>query len=489
MIVTTNRVLKSDKFIKIGILLIIVTLNNLIQPSDLGVGRDQRDIQIIDSFGVTSADLFRIRSERRIIDRIFEAAQVLNERLAESSVDPTIIPAQFTLRNLAVLIDDGTYNTSPPARPAATALKRKYSQDARRNIPGLNPTYTQLLKEDIGAYHGNLYQSKGVWKGFEVSEYDWLKDVRIPTKLGLDEAVLLAIFFSHGTIIPQQKDKKRQNRVEFFGRNCDFSFYERNFLDLILKVHNIIPDRPSESRLQRMINGDKDGYTHNQPCYEINSLALVSWLQKDAGMSDSKEHRVIPSHISSEEQKLGFLKGVIASLGYMYLYPEYKRLKVNSPNPEFATGLEDISRDSGFSPRIIKNRLVEYSRPDILEMVRMGFFINPHHVEQSYEIAGSIIQPKPRIGKRNLNDDDLHLLAFLYNCNVRYQDILNHFNLAQNTTITHYLKEADRLGLNVVWRKNKLSNFRSIEEVLFYYQGLKQHNNPQAQSYQRSPSS
>jgi len=365
-----------------------MTLNNLLQPSDWLDTRKDRDQQLAEIFNITERDLREIRSEDRLIDRVMIGAELLLQRLLEYDVDPTVIPAQFTIRNLALLVDDGSYNRSPPVRGVVNAIKRRYPGISHAGRPGLNPTRTQFLREELGIYQGNLYEAGTKWEGFSVSEDDWLKDIRIPSKIGLEEAILLGILFSQGNLSPRNDQDRVNNRIELWGRNWDFEFYENVLAPLLGQIHNIIPAEPSDARRLIMTEGSDDGYTFNLPYYSISSLALVTWLQEDIGMSTSKEDRRIPSYIKTPEQKLGFLKGVIAGLGRVYVDSTRAKLEIDSHSPVFIQDLLRLSESLGYNPHVrIKNNLsnhygMGYARPDVRDMFAGGLFINPHHIKQ-----------------------------------------------------------------------------------------------------------
>lgn len=178
-----------------------MTLKNLVNRAEMkDLGRDERDALLIERLHVTTDDLLAIRRNKRVIDRIIEAAAILHQRLQEAGVDGSCISAQFTTDNLAYLINDGSIGSQ---RAVGKALKRRYrkKRDDIQRITGLQVPYTQLAREEIGAYSGNLYDAKKAWPKMSVSAYDWLKDVRIPCVIGREEATIIGIYLAVGNIV------------------------------------------------------------------------------------------------------------------------------------------------------------------------------------------------------------------------------------------------------------------------------------------------
>ena len=138
------------------------------------------------------------------------------------------------------------------------------------------------------------------------------------------------------------------------------------------------------------------GYTYKIPYLMISSLALVTWLQEDIGMSNSKRDRRVPNCISTPEQRLGFLEGVIASTGGIYQYPDKTIMCIRSLSPEFLRELLILSESLGYTPHLGNGRL-DYNKRDIATMVERGLFINSHHIRKS---SGITIHSSPPIQPR-----------------------------------------------------------------------------------------
>ncbi|MBI2655044.1 hypothetical protein HYX06_01325 [Candidatus Woesearchaeota archaeon] len=351
----------------------------------LVIDREQaiRDLNLMVAYFLTESDIDAIRSQETINERIIKGARTLVERLGSANVDPIYISAQITEENLALLVDDGSYETSPPVRAVYKALSRKYHdrRELSRLFFGLDIPLTQFLREDLGAYQGNLKLAKIMWPDLEVSQYDWAKSIRIPIRIGFEEGKLLGIFYGKGKIMPIGDDRKRESDVNIGCRDFDVDFHEQVLLPLIRKVHNIIL---TTAHCSQYVRGGENYYlTENLPNFEIYSLALVSWLQHSIGMEVQKEQRTVPSLLETHEQKLGFLVGVLASRGRIYSYPDKTMLRVGNMSGNFLDGLRTLSQKKGLNPFLTSHgHTLEYTKSDIMTMMQAGMLINPHHVRQ-----------------------------------------------------------------------------------------------------------
>ena len=370
-----------------------MTIKNLIIHSEMHeLPKWERDRYLVRKFHLAPGDLAHIRRESAF-ERTRKAAITLHERLSAAEIDESIIPSQFTLENLGYLIDDRSFST-PPNKLVANALKRRYQRDipgiVRRT--GLRPTYTQLLREELKIYGGNLYEAKRTWPLIEVSRYDWLKDMRIPTEIGLRESTLLGMLAVHGRIDVHSQNDSQIYSMELWGRNIDFRLYGEVTLPWIKAVFNDIPfnisEEPSTPNLPNpeltpvQENEEPNQYTRNVPGYRIDSLVLSSWLIKHMGFSTETGAITLPQ-LGEDEQKLGIFRGAIAGSARLYVQGTGKDLLriVNKGDPDYLRQVSGLGVACGYSPGG-SGPSVDFFRADLRKMVEDEVFVHPIHKEQ-----------------------------------------------------------------------------------------------------------
>ena len=374
----------------------MMVARNLVLKAEVNALEEQGQIDryLMDTFHVTYDDIRRIRSNHRMRERLLAATEILRDRLSSAGIDELVIPAQFTMYNLGLLIKDESLKSNPSAL-VHNVLKREYREqrDRVQELTGLSPTYTQLLREEFDIYLGNLYDAYKAWQhkgGFSVSDDDWLKSVRIPTELGLEEAVLLGIFLAQGEIHRHEEDEEH-HRLELWGRDIDFKFYEDTILPMIRRVHHEIPMNISEQVEERvrsaMARGEEvSQFSYNLPGYAITSLAIVSWLKNCFDFSTDSRRVNIPE-LDAEEHRRGLLAGLVSSDARLFIYQSPQKTTVvvnNIIDRGYLESFENLARSLGYSPSIrgrAKPSLV-FNKRDLRKMVDEGVIIHPYHIEQ-----------------------------------------------------------------------------------------------------------
>lgn len=439
-----------------------MTLKNLVKRAEIeALGRDERDAILRERFHVTADDLVAIRRNERVIDRVIEAAALLYQRLQEAGVERSCISAQFTINNLAYLIDNRRLSSQ---RAVGKALNRQYREkrdDVERRT-GLRVPYTQLLREEIGAYSGNLYDAKKMWPEICVSAYDWLKDVRIPCTIGRQEATLIGIYLSAGNIV--SSDGKHY-RLELWGRNDDFEFYE-TIDDMVLRMHNNKP-----ISLQKHSSG---GFTYNIPGREISSPAIMTWLLNHLQFSKNSTKKRVPLVLKTHEQRTGLLAGIIAAGARIYANDDHGRtrwrMRIEDNDREYLASVKELAESIGYHPVLgPQHNYVDFNKEDIKQMVREGLFINPTHMRKTMPLLEEMMQPK-HSRKYRIVGEDLGLLAFLYNCGVAGTEIAGHFGIHQ-PNMYRYLGQAREAGYGVVNRGRMPQ--RPFADVMAQYKLIK----------------
>lgn len=473
-----------------------MTLKNLIDRSEiLKLTPKRRDALLMETFGITQEDLLRIRSYRYTKERVFDAAKTLKQRLEEKGIDSSIIPAQFTLFNIG-LIAKGDLKTAPH-QLVTNILRKEYRgwMGTTEEETGLRPSYSQLLRQSLGLYKGNLYEAKKVWPELAVSEYDWLKDIRIPTKIGVDEGFLIGVYFAHMTLLAEYVENRNTRRTLLFGKNDHFPLYDKVVLPLMKKIHNFAEMETrhqgpkEEQRRQTRREKGKKAYQYNIPGFEISSLVLTTWLTECLGMPLDRKWIVLPE-IEEVAGRFGMLQGTIAAEGHLYVYQNRTRMLVEDPEESYTESVAQLSKEFGLDPRegekSYGNPYLDYSKSDVLEMARLGLLRNPCHIEAVKPIAGEIAEPLPNHPFR-FSREQLRLLAFCYNCNVRASEIVKYFGFEERST-SHFLDATEKHGFKVIRRMRSTMPShlaRNMDDVLKMYDReipdipKQQNNNPQ----------
>jgi len=459
-----------------------MTVKNLIESNKLfSLERQARDQYVAQTYGITQDDFSHIRTDtkkRDVIGRVLRAAQRLQQRLRENGVDHSIIPAQFTTTTLAALVDDGTYsrgNFRQLTTVVNRAIRRQYEQqrdDLRAQ--GIDVPYVHLLRQNLGIYEGTLQEAMMRYGALEVSVGDLLKDVRIPLEIGALEATLLGVYFARANLAG-----KPVSGIEIWGDKDDFEFYETVVSPLIKKIHNIDG---------KVINGNtksrnEKSFSYNVPAIIFSSQAIATWLNGHWGLPSPRENVEVPTTLPGEGQRLGLFKGIMASDARLFVYEDRSRMRISRDDEKYIISVKTLAEQLGFSPQMHKQEtgqyVLDFSKSEMVDMLSMGIFVNPHHQRIAAPLRKYIVEFPPEVRGR-FSRDELRLMAFLYNCNVSPESIASHFSLTSSQDLSYYVKYAKDAGFRVIERERKQCYRRDINEVLKTYdKELPQKPNPQ----------
>jgi hypothetical protein len=447
-----------------------MTVKNLIESHKLfSLERQARDQYLAETYGITQEDFYHIRADtkkRDVIGRVLRAAQRLHQRLLERRADPSIIPAQFTTTTLAALVDDGTYsggNFRQLCSVVNRAIRRQYEPEKETLMKhGADVPYIHLLRQNLGIYEGTLEEAMVRCEAIEVSVGDLLKDIRIPFEIGELEAMLLGVYFARGNLVG-----KPLTAMEIWGDKDDFEFYRNVVSPAIKKAHNFdakVIDGNTKS-------GSGDRFSYNVPAIIFSSQAIATWLNGFWGLPSPRENVQIPDFLK-EEERFGFFKGIVASDARLYVDGDHPRMQISSIDESYIRSAKVLSEQLGFSPQVRKveagnYHLLDFSKSEMVDMLRMGIFINPHHQKVAAPLTRFIVDTPE---KMRFNRDELRLMAFLYNCSVAPDSIAAYFGLStDNDNLSHFIDCARMSGFKVFDRTQKQCYRRDINDVLKTY--------------------
>jgi hypothetical protein len=198
------------------------------------------------------------------------------------------------------------------------AISRHYKSEVER----INEKYDvkippiALLRADVGNQDIEdhpLLKARGVYGGFKIGMFDWVKFVTLPLEIGVKESELLGIICSDA----RKQDMKSFNQLYLAGRQNDFEFYEEVVGPRVKEVFNL-PGEVTELKYKnrKELKYKNKVYTPPsetiEPCVRIGSKALSTWLYEDVGYPSLED---VLKFVSSDRNKLAFIEGYIAGKG------------------------------------------------------------------------------------------------------------------------------------------------------------------------------
>ena len=340
----------------------------------------QRDAEIRENLGLTYADLTYFREPDKMMERIYRAAEWLADNGYRNQITQYLLAALTYVTYGENRFED--YN-----REVGTIISKNFKDERKETEEkfGLDITNIQLLREEVGAYDGNLYEARHVWPNFQPSKDDWLRSVKIPTRIGFEEARLLGIDWGDGHI----KNDLEDNHYIFplKGNQDDFELYGIVGKE-INRIHHV-KDLIRENKGDKKFPWGGNRYSWNNPALDISSKAVVTWLMDDLGFPCPKENVGLPRIDFTEEQKTGFFVGIVAAMGEL---KKNNELGLTDKDSIFIQNLEDLSKDLGFTPRwdcrprmhediyYISYQLM-FSPREVRRMYERNWLFNPKHLK------------------------------------------------------------------------------------------------------------
>ena len=315
-----------------------MTLRNRLSNGELmdSAGNPQlRDELFVEKFskdgrGLTLEKLTQIRRfQGTLYDMLFHAANIFYEALFEfREVSQKDMSSQLTSANLAAIVSEEWSDPKQIIYSVNDAIGKEHREELNvkrerynfKDLPAIQLFREQVSTRGQSLYQGNLYQAREVWRNFQPSRGDFLKNIRLPTSIGFYEAFLLGVFWADGCIY-QSKDSKglhiSGNRKDFnMASNVDF--YGDIVFPLLKGIHNV--SEVTNYVVKRKTYGGTDTYLY--PSVKIHSAAICTWLLDDLEFSPpaTKTENVrpikIPVHqLQSLEAQVGFFSGMLAAMG------------------------------------------------------------------------------------------------------------------------------------------------------------------------------
>jgi len=330
---------------------------------DLGGDSLAKDVLIKNQFSLSDADLTRIRS----MDDEFERVVNAGHAMAENGFGK-----ELTHRNLAAIVyANWDYPNLLKSRVARIVEKQyRLLKSDRQAQYGLNIPAIQFLREEVGAYEGNLYDAIGVWPGIEISEKDWSKGVRLPLEVTKEVAYLLGIIWADGALSERSPDASHSGiyKLTVTGAQRETLLFEKGFTPGMNSVFNI----DFKPRYQSIRWGPAD---------EITSLAFNSWIRDYQGFPCPKRDVNLPE-FADESLDSEFFSGIVSAMGILKSShgDRYRYLLLSDHDELFVKGILDLAQRLGF-PGAINPRgnsfQVTFWHVQVGEMVRRGLIRNP----------------------------------------------------------------------------------------------------------------
>lgn len=325
------------------------------------------DSMLINYLNLSVSDLSAIR-KGPIQQRIPRAAQAIYAATKDSTQITEFILA-------AVISDDWDDPHSWDGMVAARLSKTfRHTRLEKESETSLRLTNMQLLRESVGAYHGNLYEARQVWKRFQAGKGDWLRSVRIPLRIGADESTLLGAEWATGYI------SKANGFVNFTVSLEDVDFY-RAINNLFGEIHGI---QGKMVLLSRSATPPRSAKKYEWVAYSliVFSKAIATWLVDDLGFGTESP---LPTIEWNAARRRSFLKGVIGAKG---IVTGRGQLEIADKKEGFVKAIANMSEELGFTPttsvyhRELGNptHMIWFSLKEVRKMRDEGFLINPSHL-------------------------------------------------------------------------------------------------------------
>lgn len=336
----------------------------IVSVKELKESRDRDDI-LQQRLGLRAGDFQYVRNEPDPEERILRAGKVILARTGDG-----IAITQYTVDALA---EASTY----------THGKRMYGMERERfhERHGFSPPYMHFLREEIGAYEGNLPDACRRWEGIKPSVADWQRSVRIPTKIGELESEWLGFVWGDGHMTSSDPHQT----TTLIGSTDHIPFYRKAIVPRLKQVHNIegalsIVEEGTDNR-KRL--GD---YTYNQPVLRVDSRAIATWLLNECGFTRGPRYDTGMPAVRVKTD--AFMRGVVATMGSVGETSNgAKVVRFYDKDPALIQGLKKMAahldcrvrgpyETTGGTIRKNASHVIEMSRGDVEKNIGL---LNPAH--------------------------------------------------------------------------------------------------------------
>jgi len=317
-----------------------------------------RDRLLRQTYGIKAHELAQVRDSSPLDERVVLAAELLLAKAQD--ITPGAESSQLTTLTLAAIASDSWDKPRSRRSSLDRAVKDRYQSEALdtrlRNIPNIH-----FLRDEVGAYSGNLFEAEKVYPNFQTSKDDFLKSTTLPLEITPEHAYMLGVIWSAAlirdtsgilaTVIADYKDpinpEMKKQRFRYLETLIDPIFDMFNLNEKITAIPERRPKIVQVTRGDRTFEATRKAY----PQIEIGSRAACTWLIDDIGLytPDRRPNLLVNEKgkvltnldiFPDREHMLYFIAGIIdqiASVGVGYnkiseTHFPYARHKLRDPN-------------------------------------------------------------------------------------------------------------------------------------------------------------
>lgn len=360
-----------------------------------------RDSLLTNTYGITPFELVAVRDIPDLDGRIVMAANYLLTHAEQ--VAPLAPGTQITEMTLTAMVHRDWTEPVNLRKRVSESLVKKYKEKRDELETRFKVPYIHFLRNDVGAYSGNLLEAERVFLKFYASRFDFQQSVVIPLSLRPLDLKLLGIIWSMGhvsslsTSSPYIDISGYKAVIGDNGSECFFDTIPQR----IYRTFNIFPEvkhlvkKPSHVEI-----GDKEFETGECEYrrIKIGSSAITTWLTRDVGIFSGKgkpdllidEAGNCLSNIAlfeGEDDIYSFLGGVVDGSGRSHMSDNGEGHK-HSPfiychnrNPDVKNTILGLCKILGKTTNGSNNTAYIPTRIT-RELFRRGLIENPQHLEK-----------------------------------------------------------------------------------------------------------
>jgi len=292
-----------------------------------------RDDLLEDTYGITPSELAAVRNIPDLEGRMVAAANCLLVHAEQAT--PLALGTQITEMTLTAMVYVQWDNPVNLRKRVSESLVKKYKDKKSGLETRFKVPYIHFLRNDIGAYSGNLFEAEQVFPEFYASRFDFQQSVVIPMSSRPLDLKLLGIIWSMGHISSLSTSSPYidiSGYKSVIGDGGSESFFD-TIPQRVYRTFNILPDiklmvrAPSSVEVKgRKFEADSCEYKR----IKIGSSAVTTWLAKDVGifsnagkpallMDEAGDCLSSITLFEGEDDIYSFLGGVVDGPGRMHV--------------------------------------------------------------------------------------------------------------------------------------------------------------------------
>ena len=383
--------------------------STLILPQELkGTLLEERNNLYSERYGFTLDEIVQLSRLPSGFGKIESICEAITGHCDNGKVDPNKIGAQLTLAVIGGLYRnpwDGDYS-SATSSVNAILMERYRKQIERKSLPNLRLTSTHFLRMELGVYSGNLPEAMKKGHKFYATDYDLKESLRLPLKLGFNEALLIGIAYSEACIAndsPLRRERSgRTKNLVFRGMDyeAELPLYEK-IAQMLKTQFNYITKVKCEQ------DETPQGKVYVYPKIEVASSAIATWFANHLCFPVGKERDGLqfPHYINTKSLEDGFFAGYVGAKGI--ITKGWIALVVHCQSKSFLERISRISSRHGIRATIRRVQpsanplfkpshdtyVLRIGKPGINVMYGKGLLINPTHLEAICSIRASDKKP------------------------------------------------------------------------------------------------